>query len=104
MPVHVEKMVNESDMTRGTTRDSLISARISVVGFLMSCVIAAYHCRVIFTNLSPVAKLSNELVDSFVDQIGAMLVCACIVASSALLCHGLKRFSPRVLSLLTGGR
>ena len=102
--------MREGDMTRETTRDSQISARITVVGFLMSCVIAVYHCRVSFTNLPPSAKLSKELVDSFVGSpalinIGCRCYCLLwIVACSAFLYHGLKRVSPRALSLLTGGR
>ena len=67
-------------MNDETSRNDLISVRITLLGFLMSCVIAIYH-----------------------------VCCRCysllwILACSALLYFGLKRISPRHLSLLTGGR
>ena len=77
-------------MSGEASRDSLVSARITVVGFLMSCVIAVYHCRVSFpNNLSPAAKISNGMVDSFVDQMAIFAMTWFFAVTGYLLFKGL---------------
>lgn len=82
-------MAAENDIVGETTRESLISARITVVGFLMSCVIAVYHCRVSFSELSPAAELSNGLVDAFFDQVAVFAMTWFFAVTGYLLFRGL---------------